>query len=343
MTQSEKQFRSLGEWAQALIRAGNSGPFDPRLIRAPAGAGETSATGGGFLVPETNANEIVATLYQDRASILNYVRRFNIPDGYNTLNVNGVDETSRANGYRWGGLSADFVDEGDDPSSSFPRIMQTGFTASKIIGKCVVTAEIAADVENLGDFLLSAFTDELEYKLEQYILSSAGTGVSRPLSVMNSPALVTVPKTAAQTASTVSAANLRAMWAALPAGSRKRAIWAVAESVTEIVESPNEITYAVSGSANPDDTPRIMGRPVIQTDVLPAIGAVGDVLLIDPKWIGFASKPLAWAMSADVKFESDQIVFRITWRCNAKPLVSTTLLGSDGATRSAFVALAQRS
>ena len=59
---------------------------------------------------------------------------FNIPDGSNTLRLPGVDETSRANGYRWGGVQADFVDEGSTETPKFPRLKATDFAAEKIIG-----------------------------------------------------------------------------------------------------------------------------------------------------------------------------------------------------------------
>jgi len=76
--------------------------------------------------------------------------------------------------------------------------------------------------------------------------------------------------------------------------------------------------------------------------VLPPVGTPGDVLLIDPAWYGFASKPMASALSAHVLFTSDQAVLRVTWRCDGRPLVSAPIAATDGASRSAFVALAAR-
>ncbi|CAN2532540.1 hypothetical+protein [Methylocapsa aurea] len=335
-------FSGLGEWAQAAARACLAHDFDPRL-RAPTGASETSATAGGFLLPEAMASEILTTLYQDRMSILNYVRRFNVPDGSAGLKVSGVDETSRANGYRWGGVVADFVDESAPQSPTLPKLKATQYATEKIVGLVSVTQELLADAANLAEFLKAAFVDEIKYKLEQYILSSAGTGAGKPLSILNSSALVKVAIPPAQTPATLTAANLSAMWAALPAVSRRRAIWAIGESAAQMVESVGEISYAESGSANPDDPPRIKGRPVIESDALPAVGAVGDILLIDPAWYGVASKPMATAMSVHVYFANDQIIFRITWRVDARALVSSRLTTSDGAMRSAFVALAARS
>lgn len=341
MTDQTQSFRGLGEWARALVGA-HGGVVDPRLSRAAAGAGEDDPTAGGFAVPESFASEILTTLYEDRVSILSYLRKFNIPDGSNTLRVPGVDETSRANGYRWGGVLADFVDEGVAETPEFPCLKATSFSAEKIIGYVPLTNELMADVDNLDAFLKIALGDELRYKLEQYILSAAGTGVGRPLSVLKSPALVTVAKTSGQSSGTLTELNLRNMLYALPAPSRRRAIWAASESAMELVESFEAVTRPGSGCANPDDLPRIKGRPVIETDVLPAVGTPGDVLLLDPAWYGFAAKSMVSALSAHVLFASDQAVFRIAWRCDARPLVSAPITASAGASRGAFIALAQR-
>ncbi|QAY96702.1 phage major capsid protein [Methylovirgula ligni] len=336
--------RQLGEWALALLRAEQGLGVDAILNRAPTGAGETVATAGGFLVPTAAADFILGTIYEDRNSVLPYFFKWNIPDGANSTKVPGADETSRANGYRWGGVVADFEDEGDTQVESLPRLKQTEFSANKIIGFAVVTDELLADAENLGNFLQRAFSDELRYKLEQYSLSAAGTGAGKPLGILNSPALVSVAKQSGQSAGTIVGANLEAMWTALPAASRKRAIWAVSETAAAQADGATTLgIYPFSGSTNPDDVPRIKGRPAIETDALPIVGTPGDILLIDPAWYAVASKPIDWAMSADVLFISDQTVFRITWRVDARPLVSAQITGSDGSARSPFVALAARS
>lgn len=337
-------FKHFGEWARAIAVADSCGSVDERLLRAPTGAGETIAVAGGFLVPDSFAPKILATIYADRNSVLPYFQKFDIPDGSNTTLVPGADETSRANGYRWGGVVADFENEGVTETESWPRLRQTAFAAEKIIGFVPVSNELLADAENLGTFLEAALTDELRYKLEQYTLSSLGTGAGKPLGIMNSAALVTVAKVSGQTAATIQWANITAMWSALPSASRKRAVWVLSESA--MAQADANMPYPVyppAGCPNPDDVPRIQGRPAIETDVLPICGTPGDILLIDPLWYGFASKPIASALSGHVLFTTDQAVFRFTWRVDAKPLISTPIAASDGTTRSPYVALAQRS
>ena len=340
----DSSFHSFGHWAHAVCRA-THGSADYRLMRAPTGAGETDPTLGGFLVPEAYAQEILTTLYEDRTSLLHYLQKFNIPDGKNTILIPGVDETSRANGYRWGNLSAGFVNEGVQPSANFPKFKQTEIAAEKMIALVVITSELMRDGGNLGAFLVRALKDELTYVLEQYILSSAGTGAGVPLGINNvgNAALVTAAKVTGQTAATLNAQNLRTMWGLLPAGCRRRAIWATGESALPLADAfPSEISFAASGSTSPDDLPRIMGRPVIETDVLPAVGTPGDVLLFDPAWYGFASKDPVEALSAHAYFTSDQLILRVTWRCGGAPLISSKITGSDGTSRSPYVNLATR-
>jgi HK97 family phage major capsid protein len=339
---ANETFRHFGDLVQALAHAGR-GHVDPRFQRAPTGAGETDPSTGGFLVPGAFASEILTTLYADRNSVVPYFRKFNLPDVGNKLSVPGADETSRANGYRWGGLALDYADEGVEVSASWPRLKNTDFDAPKIIGLVPLTNELLSDADNLEAYLSFALADELRYKLEQYSLSAAGTGTNKPLGVMNASALVVAQKTSGQTAGTISYANIVAMWSALPSASRKRAIWAVSESaMAQAVENMPVPVYAASGSPNPDDVPRIHGRPAIETDVLPACGTQGDILLIDPAWYGCASRPIDSALSAHVYFQNDQAVLRVTWRVDAKPLVSAKLTASDGTTRSPFVALQAR-
>ena len=200
-----------------------------------------------------------------------------------------------------------------------------------------------ADVENLDTFLRRAIADELRYKLEQYILSSAGTGVGPP------PVGPQFPRARhGREDDRASLGNANRTQSAQRCStrcrrpSRRRAIWAASESAMELVENFEAVTRPEAGCANPDDLPRIKGRPVIETDVLPALGTPGDVLLIDPAWYGFASKPMASALSIHVLFASDQAMLRVTWRCDARPLVSAPIAATDGASRSAFVALAVR-
>jgi len=343
----ETPLRNLGDLVRAAARVAATGQPNRILKRAPTGAGGTSPAIGGFLVGSAMAEPIFETIFSRRNSPLSYFRKFKFPQGKNELAVPGVDETSRANGYRWGGLVVDFIDEGILQTTSFPKFKETDFAAEKILALVPLTNELLSDAENLTQYLNDAIADEIAFKLEQYALTSAGTGAGRPLSVVSGPALIKVAAQTGQKAKTVVYENLLSMWNALPSASRKTAIWVGAESVAQQIFTNEALaqlqaSYPQSGSANPDDTPRLFGRPFIESDALPLVGTVGDLLLIDPKWYGVCTKPMASALSADVAFLNDQAYLRVVLRCDANPLVSSPLTASDGTQRSAFVALAAR-
>lgn len=334
--------KTIGEFVRAATTFAATGDNDLRLKRAPTGAGETGATIGGFLVAKTIAEPIIETIFSDRNSVLSYFKRFVIPDGKNTIDVPGVDETRRANGFRWGGIVADFVDEGILQTTSFPKLKSTQFSTEKMLALVPLSNELLNDVENLDAYLKTAIADELSFKLEQYSLTAAGTGTGRPLSIMHSPALITIAAETGQQPGTIVAENVQKMWDALPSASRKRAIWAASESGVKQLQLSGYSIYPQSGATNPGDLPRLLGRPLIESDTLPIVGASGDIMLIDPEWYGVAAKEMRVAMSADVAFLSDQTYLRCVLRCDANPLVSAPLTASDGTKRSPFVALAAR-
>jgi HK97 family phage major capsid protein len=310
--------------------------------RAAIGLQESDQVLGGFLVPEHWAEEILTTIFDGAPSPVSAVREFVFDGPGNTLHVPGVDETSRADGYRWGAVVADFALEGVQPPFSAPHFKDTEFAAEKMTTLVRMSSELWMDVPALGDFLIEAIADEMRHKLQSYMFTPAGTGAQIPLSVLHSPALISV-NVAGNGPGTIISQNLFDMWFSLPAASRPRAIWVASESATRyLVQAGIAPIYPVSGATNPDDIPRIFGRPVYEIDGAPAIGTPGDLLLIDPAWYGVARKPSNQAFSADCLFTSNEVLFRVNTRIMGRPLVTAPLTASDGARRSPFIALAQR-
>jgi HK97 family phage major capsid protein len=93
---------------------------DPRLHRVNAdvmkvlagatGANESVGSEGGFFLEPTLLPGIIEPVYADDP-ILSRVTRIPIGTNSNSTAYNVVDETSRANGSRWGGIAVAFVGE----------------------------------------------------------------------------------------------------------------------------------------------------------------------------------------------------------------------------------------
>ena len=216
-----------------------SGPglkADARLTRAPAGvAGEVDPTSGGFLVPTVYVERLVQSIY-DEAVIAPLCDRMETDRPFETVFC-GVDETSRADGSRWGGAASYWSIEGDTVSPSLPKWRRIEFQAHKLFALCVATSELIADAPMLGAYVRKAFSAEMSFKLDAAIVKGTGAGV--PLGVLNSAALITIAKDSGQASATITATNIENAWAALPVPCRRRATWLVNELVEGQLSSVN--------------------------------------------------------------------------------------------------------
>ncbi len=74
---------------------------------------------GGFLTQTSFSEDIIGSLYSpDRLPGL--VRKITLSGNVNKLEQPGVDETSRANGSRWGGIQSYYEGEGEEKTKSKP-------------------------------------------------------------------------------------------------------------------------------------------------------------------------------------------------------------------------------
>ena len=78
----------------------------------------------------------------------------------------------------------------------------------------------------------------------------------------------------------------------------------------------------------------LMGYPLIFCDRLPVLGTKGDLNLVDLSYylIKEGSGP-DFAVSTELLFLTDRVVFRVTWRVDGKPWL-TEPIGLEGATTS---------
>ena len=118
---SETRFASLGENLRAIAQARTQHVIDSRLVRAPDGLNEADPTLGGFLVETQWSQELAALAYEESVIAQLCDRRptdFPLAD----IRVPGIDETSRADGSRWGGALAYWAAEAVQVAGTFPRL-----------------------------------------------------------------------------------------------------------------------------------------------------------------------------------------------------------------------------
>jgi HK97 family phage major capsid protein/HK97 family phage prohead protease len=337
-------FESFGHFLRAVVAYENlSVPRDPRLVRAPSGLNENDPTAGGFLVPIEYVDQLIGSIYEEAVIAPLCDRRQT--DGLAETRLPIVDETSRANGARWGGAASYWKAEGVQPPETLPRLRSIALSRNKLIALCVASEELIQDVPMLEGHVSRAFASEVSFKLDYSILQGTGAGV--PLGITVAQGTITVPKIDGQATGTIVAENIAAMWSRLPAPCRKRAVWIVNEDAEAqfetIAQTPGFAGMYFPAGTGGNPYPLIKGRPVVVAEQCPTLGTPGDIVLADLSQYVIVEAPMRTALSLDVLFNSYQGVFRFTWRGNGAPLWAEPITPFNGGpTRSPYVILAQR-
>lgn len=339
-------FRSFSDMLMAVHRAA-SGNADARLIRS-AGMAEMPGADGGFVVGTEYSQEIIKRMW-DSGQIFNRCK--NIPLGANVNNtkIPGVDETSRANGSRNGGIRAYWVGEGDNITPTKGKFYQVDLALQKLAALVYLTDELMQDSTQLDAWTSDEVPNELMFVLEDAIIN--GDGVAKPRGILNSNALVTVNKENGQLAATLRAENITKMWARCQAAHRNNAVWLVNQDVEAALYTMG-LTFGTAGvpvfmppgglSQSPYGT--ILGRPVIPVEQCQTLGTVGDIILADLNAYYLATKgTIRKDVSIHVRFETAESAFRFIMRVDGAPSWKSAVNPSKGNnTLSPFVALQTR-
>ena len=339
---------AMGErFLAARASALNQGT-DPRLMQATViGNSEGVPADGGFLVGTDVSDEINLTL--TGGELLSRVDHLPISDRANSIKVNMVDESSRATGSRFGGVTGYWVTEGEAPTVSKPTFWQYKLELNKAGALGAATDELLQDAALLGRVIPQAFGEEMKFMAENAILN--GTGVGQPLGIIGHASTVEVAKETGQAAATVVYENVLKMFTRIPAKLRSKAVWLVNQEVEPQLWGM-ALTIGVGGvpvflppggaSVAPHGT--LLGLPIIPVEYAAALGTVGDIVLANLGEYGFIDKGgVQAASSMHFYFDTGQTAFRAFYRLDGKPKWRTTLTPFKGsATRGPNVTLATR-
>ncbi|MGH6967567.1 MAG: phage major capsid protein [Stellaceae bacterium] len=343
-----KQFKNLGEQLIAIARHYMGGNTDERLIRAPIGAGETDPSAGGFLV-QTDFAAMILTRAYDMGEIAKKLFRLSISNPANSIKIPGVDETSRATGSRWGGVQSYWVGEGDQATATKPKFRLIELDLKKLMAIWYVSDELMADAAALTGIANRAFAEEFTFMIEDSTIHGSGAGM--PHGILNSACTVQVAADKGQASKTLTYNNVLAMWARMWARSRKDAQWYINQDVEPQLYQLNQVigtgghpVYLPPGGISEAPYGTLFGRPVVPVEYCETIGTPGDVILGDFSQYVMADKASMQQMSSvHVRFLTDEMTFRLTYRCDGEPIWRTPLTPFKGAnTLSPFVTLAQR-
>lgn len=345
-----KRFQDIGEMARAVFNACTGRGVDNRLqeSRAATGMGEDIGSAGGYLVETTLLAEIMKKMYT-QSILAGRCRRIPIGPNANGIAWREVDETSRANGYRWGGINSQWVDSGTAVTASKLKFAKKKMDLEKLMAVVPVTDELLQDSSALGSLLDQAVTEDFAFMVDDAIVS--GTGAGMPLGVLNADATISVAKESGQLADTIVYENIVAMRARMPYRNRANSIWTINQDAEPQLQTmafnvgtggvPVYMPAAgVSGA--PYDT--LFGRPVFPIEQAKTVGDVGDISLLDlSQYLLIDKGGVKRDVSMHIYFLRDETAFRFILRVNGMPLWSSAVTPANGTnTISPFITLAER-
>jgi len=266
------------------------------------------------------------------------------------MKIPAINETSRADGSRGGGVQMYWVAEAGSKTESKPDYRQIELNLKKLIGLIYATDELLEDAPALENYIRRAFAAEMRFKLIDALIN--GTGAGMPLGILNSGCLVTQAIETGQATATLVYENIAKMYSRMIATSRQNAIWHINQDCEPQLYDMG-ITVGLGGAAVfmpaggisglPYNT--LFGRPIIPLEQCQTIGTKGDIFFCDwGKYVAIDKGGLQSAVSIHVKFTYDESVFRFVYRFDGQPELASAITpySASANTLSHFITLAAR-
>ena len=340
-------FAHFGEFLRSVYDAcqpGRAQFADPRLFAAASGLQEAVGADGGFLVQEEFSTELLEGAHET-GILSSRCRRVPAGPNANRIVMPMVDETSRADGSRWGAVQMYWDGEAEQFTKSRPTFTRGEWKLNKLTGLAYATDEMLEDSVALGAIIDQAFREEFGFKFDDGIFR--GTGAGQLFGFMNAACKVSVAKESGQTAATINEKNVLKMWARMPASLRLNAVWLInqdAEPQLPQMTIGNQPVYLPPSGLSGTGFGSLMGRPVLPIEQCETVGTEGDIVLANlNEYVLYEKGVLQSAQSMHVRFEFGEMAFRFFVRADGKPRWKSALTPFKGTnTLSPFVTLATR-
>lgn len=321
-----------------------------KLMAGPTGANTDVPSEGGFLIAPERSNIIIQRAY-DTGAISSLVTRLPIGPNSNGIVLPAIDETSRADGSRFGGIASGWVGQGTTTTAGKPKFRLMEMKLRKLLAFVYGTDELNADAVAFEAWVNQNLPKELMFRVEDAIVN--GDGSNKPVGLLNSGAAITVTR---NTVTRVLYEDVSGMWKRMWAPLRSTAVWLADQSIEQELEQMS-ITIGAGGVLAPIYRPAgvgvtvdgtqgyfpatLYGRPIITHEYGAALGTVGDLILTNLGEYTLIDKGgVDQAVSLHVAFLTDEAVYRFTYRADGQLNWNAPLTPkSGGATLSPVVTL----
>jgi HK97 family phage major capsid protein len=335
-------FTNLGDFAREIWHKNPVKNRTPQISQVMNDFSSVDPSLGGALIPESMDSEIRRLVLEQ-----SIVRRFatTVTMQNPTMLFPYVDWTTNV-GSTFGGWVVNRVAEGEEIPASNTKFGRAKLDVTKQAARARVPNELFVDVAALDGFIRTTLPQAQAFAEDVDFLT--GDGVGKPLGVLNSPAKVTVTKETNQPNATVQVENILKMYARMLPSSKGRGVWLVNPTtfaqlmtLSIAVGTGGAPVALVNIAASP--TPTMLGRPVIETEKVPALGAAGDIGFFDFSYYLIGDRPGSGLESSPhEEFSNDVTVLKMTSRNDGRPWIQSALTPLNGDSLSPFVVLGAR-
>ena len=298
---------------------------------------------------QTDFSQELLELAHETGVLIGRTDRRPISANANGIKINAVDETSRVDGSRQGGVRAYWTGEAASLTGTKPTFRQMELTLQKLTGLYYSTDEELRDTTALAANVARWFGDEFGFKIDDALFR--GTGAGMPLGILGHAGTVSVAKETGQAAATILAENIEKMYARMWARSVPRAEWFINQDcwpqlfqLAHAVGTGGVPIFLPSNSLAAAPFGTLLGRPVMPIEHCATLGTVGDLVLADfMQYLVIEKGGVEAASSIHVQFLTDETVFRFVLRMDGQPKRNAPLTPFKGTnTQSSFITLATR-
>lgn len=356
----DRPFKSVAEQMFAMKQLATTGRVDPRMkriqaisaqwmsgnedgVKAILGSNETIPSQGEFLLEPTISAEFLKPIHEE-GPITRLARR--MPVGPNSISgwINGLEETARTVGNRWGGVRGYWLSEGDSMTPSQPKFKRINWELHQLAVLQYATDNMLRDAALMNSVINQSSMEELKFLVNDAFFRGTGAGQPKGFGTTGNPALISATRT---NATNIDHDDILRMKMRLPAGALSRAVWLANPDIMGELDSLT-FTSGTTGILSPyvrydqNGVMNLAGRPVIFNEFSPTLGAVGDLLLWDPSdYLYWEGAGIEGASSVHVQFLTNQTVFRFIYRVDGMPATYSAITPYQGSnTVSPYVALA---
>jgi len=334
-------FPDAGDYLQAIWHKHLNTRPDPRIVELQ-NYSEAVPDAGGFLVPETLRSEILrisleAGIVRPRARI--------IPMDSLRVPLPAIDSTTNV-GSVYGGIVVYWTPESGTIALNDAKFSRVVLEARKLTGAFVVPNELLQDsIVSFAAFVNTLLPEALSFAEDIAFLN--GSGVGEPQGILNSPACVVVAKEAAQVANTIVWQNIVKLYARMLPASLGRGVWLASidtfpqlATMALAVGAGGSAIWLNNGVVGPPMT--ILGRPVIFTEKVPALGCQGQIAFLDLGFYLIGDRQVMTASSSEhIRFQQDETMYKVIQRVDGRGWVQHDITPANGgAALSPFVLLA---